>query len=249
MITYGLIGFPLTHSWSVKYFSEKFRDENIYGKKYCLFPVKSIDEFPALIDQNIDLAGLNVTIPYKGKVIQFLDEIDDTAKEIGAVNTIQIFRKNGKVILKGFNTDAEAFRVSANFTGHSKALVLGTGGAAKAVRHALNGLGIQSLFVSRNAKYPGTIGYSELSPGLIYEYTLIINATPLGMYPEIDSFPPIPYQYLSNRHFLYDLVYNPELTRFLQNGKGKKAKIQNGLKMLQIQADKSYEIWNSPKEI
>ena len=245
MITFGLIGFPLSHSWSATYFSEKFRKENISGKKYCLFPINSIEKFPDLINQNRDLVGLNVTIPYKEKIIGYLDELDDTAKEIGAVNTILILRKRGKIHLKGFNTDAEGFLKSADFSTHLNALVLGSGGAAKAVRYTLKRLGIPSLIVSRSPYYPEVIAYSDLDNYRIRENTLIINSTPIGMVPSIDSFPPIPYQYLTDRHFLYDLVYNPELTQFLRKGREYGAKIQNGLKMLQIQAELAFNIWNS----
>ena len=244
MITYGLIGFPLTHSLSEKYFSEKFRKETISGKEYRLFPLISLEQLSILVGQNTGIEGLNITIPYKEKIIPYLDAIEDTARKTGAVNTIKIYRKNGRTTLKGFNTDAEAFRVSADFSGHSKALILGTGGGAKAVKYALDQLGIQSLFVSRNPGYPGTIGYSDLNKKSISEHTLIINSTPLGMYPEIQGFPPIPYHFLTRNHFLYDLVYNPGLTMFLKKGEEMGTTIQNGLKMLHLQAEKSYMIWN-----
>jgi shikimate dehydrogenase len=188
---------------------------------------------------------LNVTIPYKEKIIHYLDELDGTAKEIGAVNTIKIFRKNRIIFLKGYNTDSEAFRISADFRGYSKAIILGTGGSAKAVKFALNKLGIQSLFVSRHKRNSETIVYTGLTREMLSKYTLIINATPVGMYPETGASPDIPYHFLTQFHFLYDLIYNPEMTLFLQFGKERNAGIQNGLKMLQIQAEKSYEIWNT----
>ena len=243
MIVYGLIGNPLTHSLSASYFSSKFRQENISGRIYKLFPLSSIDEFPGLIRREKELAGLNVTIPYKKKIIGFLDEMDPSAEEIGAVNTILISRDGERIKLKGYNTDADGFRLSADFTGHAHALILGTGGAARAVQYALKELGIQCLSVSRNPIPHESIGFSDLNFDHIHDHTLIINATPLGIYPEISSFPPIPYQFLTKRNFLYDLVYNPEMTIFLKKGLERGTCIQNGKKMLQLQAEKSYEIW------
>ena len=245
MITFGLIGYPLSHSWSQDYFSEKFRRENVSGKEYRLLPIESIDDFPALIKQNPSLVGLNVTIPYKEKVIPFIDSIDDTVSEIGALNTIKISRNKEEVFLKGYNTDAEGFLLSADFSNHSKALILGTGGAAKAVNYALKKLNISALFVSRNPTNSNTIGYKDLSPQLLNENTLIVNATPIGMYPETGHFPPIPYQFITKKHFLYDLVYNPPMTQFLQKGLEKGVKIENGLRMFQLQAELSYQIWTS----
>jgi shikimate dehydrogenase len=245
VITYGLIGFPLSHSWSVDYFTKKFETEQKKERQYCLFPLNSLADFHDLLQQYPDLSGLNVTIPYKEKIIDFLDELEDTAKEIGAVNTIQILNKGKKIHLKGYNTDAEGFLKSADFSDHSNALILGSGGAAKAVRYALKKLGIQSLIVSRSPFYPEVISYSDLDRYMIHENRLIINATPAGMTPDIDSFPPIPYHYLTARHFLYDLVYNPALTQFLQKGREYGAKTQNGLRMLQLQAELSFAIWNS----
>jgi len=244
MITYGLIGNPLSHSWSARWFSEKFRDEKIKDRVYRDFPLSSLEDFPALIRDHPDLVGLNVTIPYKEKIIPFLDETDVIAAKIGAVNTIQIFRKNGIVQLKGFNTDAPGFLGSADFSGHQHALVLGTGGAAKAVAFALGSIGISVLFVSRSDKGPGSITYENLTKTVLSKHTLIVNATPLGMSPSVESCPPIPWQWLSNDHFLYDLVYNPSTTIFLAKGAMASARVQNGLRMLEIQAGLSYRIWN-----
>jgi len=243
VIVYGLIGNPLTHSWSASYFSSKFRQENISGRIYKLFPISSLDEFPGLIVREKELTGLNVTIPFKQKITGFLEELDPSAEEIGAVNTILISRKGEQIKLKGYNTDADGFRLSADFTGHANALILGTGGAAQAVKFALKELGIQCLSVSRNPGTRETICFSDLKNEHIHDHTLIINATPLGMYPEISSFPPIPYQYLTERNFLYDLVYNPEMTIFLKKGLEYGTSIQNGEKMLQLQAEQSYQIW------
>lgn len=246
MIIYGLIGNPLTHSWSAKYFSSKFKREKLSDKIYKLFPLSSIDEFPGLIKHEKELAGLNVTIPFKQKIIGFLDETDPVAQAIGAVNTIKISRQGDRIILKGFNTDAHGFQLSADFSGHSKALILGTGGAAKAVAFALTQLGIESLFVSRTKKNTQILIYPEISGEVMFNHTLIINATPAGMYPDTNAFPFIPYEFLTEKHFLYDLVYNPGQTRFLQKGLEYGAKIQNGISMLKIQAELSFKIWETP---
>jgi shikimate dehydrogenase len=245
VIIYGLIGYPLSHSWSAAWFSEKFTKETITDKKYLLFPLEQISDFPGLIRMNPDLHGLNVTIPYKEKIIDFLDELDDTAKNIGAVNTIRIIRKPGVTLLKGYNTDAEGFRLSADLSGFKKALILGTGGASKAVAFTLKNQGIDFLLISRNPVNSYSIRYAEITEEIMNSHSLIINTTPLGMYPDIDSFPPIPYQWVTGSHFLYDLVYNPELTLFLNKGQEKGATIQNGKKMLQLQAEKSFEIWET----
>ncbi|MCX6243899.1 MAG: shikimate dehydrogenase [Bacteroidetes bacterium] len=244
MITYGLIGNPLSHSWSASWFYAKFRDEHIRDHVYLDFPLASLDEFPALIRDQPDLAGLNVTIPYKEKIIPFLDEIDELAAKVGAVNTIRISRNDGKASLKGFNTDVPGFLNSADFSGHQHALVLGKGGAAKAVAFALESIGISVLFVSRSQKGPGTISYDDITETIFIKHTLIVNATPLGTFPAVNEIPPIPYKWLSKGHFLYDLVYNPPVTHFLAKGSLASARTQNGLSMLENQAELSFRIWN-----
>lgn len=243
MIIYGLIGYPLSHSWSATLFSDRFSKEINSDKKYLIFPLERLDDFPELICKNPEIQGLNVTIPYKERIIEFLDEMDETAQKIGAVNTIRVFRKAGITVLKGYNTDAEAFRLSMDFSGFKKALILGSGGASKAVAFTLQQQGIDFLFVSRNPQNPLSIHYFEITEEIMQSHLLIINTTPLGMYPEADSFPPIPYRWVTASHYLYDLVYNPPLTIFLQTGAGRRAIVQNGAKMLCLQAEESLKIW------
>ena len=245
MKQYGLIGFPLTHSFSEKYFAEKFRKEKICDVEYLNFPLQSIGEIMSLVVDNPQMCGLNVTIPYKEQVIRFLDDIDPVANEAGAVNTITISRKNNKIFLKGYNTDIIGFIQSlpADISKkHKNALVLGTGGASKAVVCGLNKLNIKFQLVSRTGK-PGCITYKDVDEKTIKKYTLIINATPLGMYPDTVSLPDLPYRYLSEQHLLYDLIYNPSLTSFLKEGKKFAAGIMNGLQMLKNQAEESWRIW------
>jgi shikimate dehydrogenase len=245
MIRYGLIGFPLSHSGSGALFAEKLRKEGKSGYHYLNFPLSTLDEFPQLFRKYPALKGLNVTIPYKEKIIPWLEELDPVAGKIGAVNTILIHRERGNIHLKGFNTDADGFRQSADFSGHRNALILGSGGAAKAVAYAFTEMGISFSYVSRTKKSAKQIAYEDLSEEVIARNTLIINTTPLGMFPSIETFPPIPYQLLSEKHFLYDLVYYPAMTLFLKKGSASGARIQNGQKMLEIQADLSYRIWNA----
>ncbi|HFA51343.1 MAG TPA: shikimate dehydrogenase [Bacteroidetes bacterium] len=243
MYLYGLIGYPLSHSFSKKYFSEKFANGQLDGHRYELFPLQSIDELPKLIAENSRLIGLNVTIPHKQAVFKYLDEIDSEAASIGAVNVIKI--KNGK--LKGYNSDVYGFEKSLlSLLGKNtelNALILGTGGASKAVRYILDKLKIPSQFVSRTKKN-GQLIYAELNPEIIKNHRLIINTTPLGTYPDILSCPNIPYQFISKNHFLFDLVYNPPETLFLKKGKEKGAATCNGLPMLHLQAERAWEIWN-----
>jgi shikimate dehydrogenase len=245
MITYGLIGYPLSHSGSGSWFAEKLRKEGKSGYSYLNFPLSSLDELPVLLRKHPGLTGLNVTIPYKEQIIPWLEELDPKAEKIGAVNTILIHREKGHIHLKGFNTDADGFLQSADFSGHRQALILGTGGAAKAVAFALSEKGISYLFVSRSKKSTHHVSYHELSQELVSGHTLIVNATPLGMFPSEDTFPPIPYHFLSENHFLYDLVYNPEMTVFMKKGSAAGATVQNGIRMLEIQAELSYRIWNN----
>lgn len=242
MRQFGLIGYPLAQSFSKRYFTEKFLREGINDAGYGLFEIASISDFPQLLKTQPDLQGINVTIPYKQAVMPYLNELDEEAEAIGAVNCISI--RNG--ILKGFNTDAPAFEQSLQpmlEPHHKKALVLGTGGAAKAIIFVLEKLGIAYQYVSRNKK-PGYFTYEELNGELMDEYKLIINCTPLGSFPKVDTAPSIPYELLSPKHYLYDLVYNPALTQFLQKGKEQGAATKNGYDMLVGQAELSWEIWN-----
>ena len=249
MRLFALIGYPLTHSFSKKYFTEKFEKEGIAESKYELLELPDYHNFPALIAAHPTLVGLNVTIPHKQNVIPFLDELDEaSAARIGAVNTIKIL-PDGR--LKGFNTDYYGFRLSLEqwLAGLQlqapslRALVLGNGGAAKAVLTALTDLGIEYQIVSRQSAST-TLGYDQLTPEIMATYRLIINTSPVGTYPKVDECPAIPYQYVGENHLLYDLVYNPAETLFLQKGKQNGAHTHNGLPMLHLQAEKAWEIWN-----
>ena len=240
---YGLIGYPLSHSFSKAYFAKKFEALGITNKYYESFPLEKIDHFPNLLQQHKNLVGLNVTIPYKEKIFPFLDEIDEAAEKIGAVNTIKI-AKNGKT--KGFNTDVYGFEHSLRpllRKNHRFALILGTGGAAKAVRYVLEKCEIDYKMVSRRPK-KNEFSYEEIDAKVLKKYHLIINTTPLGMSPKVETCPNLPYENLTNQHFLYDLVYNPTETVFLQKGKQQGAIIKNGLEMLHLQAEKAWQIWN-----
>ncbi|QMU31329.1 shikimate dehydrogenase family protein [Adhaeribacter radiodurans] len=243
MKEYGLIGFPLSHSFSQKYFTEKFLTENIQDSRYELFELTNIQQFPDLI-RSRQLCGLNVTIPYKQAIIPFLDELEPVAASIGAINVIKF--EKGK--LKGFNSDYQGFLQSLqNFYpnyAQAQALVLGNGGAAKAVMAALNHLKVTYKLVSRN---PTTeqLSYEQLTADVLQAFPLIINTTPLGTYPKVDTCPPILYEALSINHYLYDLVYNPAETIFLKRGKEAGAKTKNGYEMLCLQAEVAWQIWNS----
>jgi len=248
MKIYGLIGYPLSHSFSAGYFKKKFEKENINDSEYRNFEIPSIDLLPEIIKNNSDLIGLNVTIPYKEQVLPYLDEIDEAAKEIGAVNTIKIFRKGDKITLKGYNTDVYGFKETLKpllKNNHLKALILGTGGAAKAVEYVLKNIGLDVLYISRNPEKPNERSYQELNEIAIKNFPVIVNSSPIGMYPNIDSCPDIPYQFITSNNLLYDLIYNPSETLFLRKGKEKGALIQNGLPMLELQAEKAYEIWTT----
>lgn len=245
---YGLIGYPLTHSFSKKYFGDKFIREQISDCSYDLFPLDKIGQVKQLLKTK-GLIGLNVTIPYKVEVIPYLDELDErTAGRIGAVNTISVYPDGST---KGFNTDYYGFRYSLEeWMDHRgdnpadlKALVLGNGGASKAVMTALDDLNTPYQLVSRQAG-DHAISYEEVTPEVLAEHLLIVNTTPLGMSPNIDSAPALPYDALTSRHYLYDLVYNPEKTLFLKKGEEQGAATLNGLKMLYLQAEKSWSIWN-----
>lgn len=245
MDIYGLIGHPLTHSFSKKYFDEKFARENI-NAGYQLFDLPSVENFPAILkDKN--LKGLSVTIPYKESIIPYLNILDETARKTGAVNCIKIEQKEEKPFLSGYNTDVYGFRQSLKpflENKHHRALVLGTGGASKAVQYVLKEIGIDFLLVSRNPDGQKEISYKELNQYAIKAHLLIVNTTPLGMFPNVDEFPPIPYEALTPDHFLYDLVYNPEETVFLKKGKEKGTLVLNGLDMLKMQAEKAWEVFN-----
>lgn len=246
---YGLIGYPLGHSFSKKYFTEKFTNETL-DSEYCLFPIESINELCTLVDNDNTLAGLNVTIPYKQKVIEFLDELSDEAFLINAVNTIKIERTGDKPFLKGYNTDASAFESELfDFIGDKvgNALVLGTGGAAAAVAFVLNKHKWSFKFVSRLPKHHNSISYDDIDENLIKNIDLIVNTTPLGMYPNVETAPEIPYQFLTGNHYLFDLVYNPENTQFLIKGMLNGSKCRNGLNMLYKQAELAWDIWNNKK--
>lgn len=248
MKQYGLIGYPLTHSFSKKFFEEKFRNEKI-DASYKNFEIETITAFPQVISANSGLKGLNVTIPYKEQVIDYLDDIEESARTIGAVNTIKIINEKGKKLLKGFNTDTWGFEKSVRpllKEYHKKALILGTGGASKAVKFVLRKLGIIYISASTSSienNGEEKIRYESIDKKLMEECLLIINTTPLGTYPKTDTYPSIPYEYISDKHVLFDLVYNPPTTRFLALGKEKGAEIKNGYEMLLGQAMKSYEIW------
>lgn len=241
---FGLLGKNISYSFSSGYFKEKFEELELVNHEYQNFDIQSIEEFSNVLQHN-SLCGLNITIPYKEEVLPYLDEIDFEAKEIGAVNTIK-FLENGKC--KGYNTDVVGFLNSLKpllELHHTKALIIGTGGASKAIAYALKKLHIDFVFVSRNPVNENEIHYSNLTQELISEHTIIVNCTPLGTFPETDLCPNIPYQHITSKHLLYDLIYNPALSTFLQNGKNKGAIIKNGLEMLQLQAEKSWQIWNS----
>ena len=244
MNTFGLIGNPLDHSFSKQYFTEKFEKENIMAR-YENYPLGSIDQIKELVEDQADLLGLNITIPYKTQVLDYLDEIDDAAADIGAVNTIKILRTGKQLFLKGYNTDIYGFKTSLipllNPSVKS-ALILGTGGACLAVKAGLTELGIAYTTVSRYSER-GDMQYEDLSGEFIENQSLIINTSPLGMYPNTEEYPDIPYEYLSGKTILYDLVYNPSETKFMMLGRGKDCIVKNGLSMLQLQADKAWEIW------
>ena len=240
---YGLIGFPLSHSFSKGYFTEKFAREGIADSVYELFPLAHIGQFPALLETQPELVGLNVTIPYKESVIPFLHALDEEAAEIGAVNTITI--RDGRT--KGYNTDVYGFEMSFKKhlkPVHQRALILGTGGASKAVLFTLNKLGIPYTLVSRSSGRDH-LTYSDITPEILDANKIIINTSPLGMYPKSEEYPDLPYEALSADHYLYDLIYNPAETAFMKMGIAAGAVVENGLEMLHLQAEKAWEIWQS----
>jgi len=243
---FGLIGFPLSHSFSKKFFTEKFSKEAI-DAEYINFEIENISQLSRVIATHPDLEGINVTIPYKEQIIKFLDYTDEVAASIQAVNTIRIFRSGHHVTLRGYNTDIHGFQESIrpliqNY--HHKALVLGTGGASKAVVRALENLKIETILVSRNPEEKGELSYNDLDEDVMENYKIIVNTTPIGTYPNTEGCPAIPFEMITPRHLLFDLVYNPEVTEFLKQGKKRGAVIKNGLEMLHLQALASWDIWN-----
>jgi shikimate dehydrogenase len=258
---YGLIGYPLSHSFSRKYFTEKFEKEHITDHVYELFEIKNLGDFPELLRANTKLCGLNVTVPHKIGIVRYMDWISEEAKKVGAVNCIRISAESpvlaafsGEVgiqdhdfKLEGFNTDVYGFEHSLKpllKKHHTKALLLGNGGAARAVKCVLDKLEIEYILVTRK---PGRdhVLFKDLTKKMVEEHTIIINTTPLGTAPNIDECPPIPYEYITDKHLLYDLIYNPEQTLFLKQGHEKGAATKNGFEMLILQAEKSWEIWQS----
>lgn len=243
---FGLIGFPLTHSFSKKFFSEKFKRENLSHCRYELFPLANIAELTNLLAEQPNLVGLNVTIPYKQAVIPFLDSLDEEAQAIGAVNVIRIQAEK----LSGHNSDAYGFEKSllellGQFFSEKpelRALILGTGGASKAISFVLKKLDIPYQYVSRTSS-PDVLTYRELTSETIESHRLIINCTPVGTFPKVDECPQLPYDAIGKNHFLYDLVYNPAESLFLQKGKAQGARTRNGLAMLHLQAERAWEVW------
>ena len=242
---FGLLGKNISYSFSRGYFTKKFEKLGLNTHKYVNFDLQNINELPKVLEKNKGvLKGINITIPYKEEVMQYLNKLDKTAKEIGAVNTIK-FTKRGD--LKGYNTDVVGFENSIYpflKKHHKKALILGTGGASKAVAYALKKNDIKVKFVSRNPKEKKQISYQEITEEVLKKYTVIVNCTPLGTSPDVEKCPDIPYQFLTDKHLLFDLIYNPEVTTFLQKGLEKGATIKNGYKMLELQAEESWRIWN-----
>ncbi|MBR3480517.1 MAG: shikimate dehydrogenase [Prevotella sp.] len=245
MDKYGLIGYPLGHSFSVNYFNQKFADEGI-NAKYINFEIPTVDQIIEVVSANPELKGLNVTIPYKERVIEFLDQLSPEARAIGAVNVIRVTHEGGKIRMKGFNSDVIGFTQSIepmleNY--HKKALVLGTGGASKAICYGLKNLGLETVCVSRYER-PETICYKDITPEVVKEYNVIVNCTPLGMFPKTEQCPQLPYEALDEKNILYDLVYNPDVTLFMKKGAERGAQVKNGLEMLLLQAFVSWEMWN-----
>ena len=242
--TFGLLGKNISYSFSRGYFTEKFEKLKLNKYKYLNFDIQQIKDFPSIIGEEKNVRGINVTIPYKEEIIPFLDKLDETAKNIGAVNTIK-FTKRGN--LKGYNSDVVGFENSIKpllKSHHKKALILGTGGASKAIAFALHKNSIKFKFVSRNPEGKKEMSYDSLSEEILLKYTVIINCTPLGTFPKTEKCPDIPYQFITDAHLLYDLIYNPEVSTFLSKGKEKGAIIKNGFEMLQLQAEESWRIWN-----
>ncbi|MBR6250342.1 MAG: shikimate dehydrogenase [Bacteroidales bacterium] len=243
MNKYGLIGYPLGHSFSEKFFTEKFAREHI-DAQYRLYPMESVSKVSDLI-ADPDMCGFNVTIPYKQQIMPLLDELDEEAANVGAVNVVKIIREGGKTKLKGYNSDIYGFYESIRpflKPQHKKALILGTGGASKAVCAMLKKLNIEYVFVSRSPK-EGQLSYDQIDSQTMNEYKVVVNTTPLGMSPNLDTCPPLPYELFTPEHLAFDLVYNPETTKFLRLAAEHGAATKNGLEMLHLQAIRAWEIW------
>jgi len=244
---FGLIGYPLSHSFSKKFFTEKFELEGIRDCQYDNYPLERISQLPELVSGRSGLAGLNVTIPYKEQAIPYMNELDKDIAVIGAINTIKISRQENKIYLKGYNTDVYGFLHSIKpfiKPGFRNALILGTGGSSKAVAFVLENLGLHVTRVSRNPSQKNQISYGQLDRDTILQSKVIVNTSPVGMFPYIQGFPDIPYEFLTPEHVLFDLIYNPTETLFLARGKQQGARIKNGLQMLHLQAERSWYIWN-----
>lgn len=243
MKLYGIIGYPLAHSFSKKYYTEKFIREQLNDCRYETFPLQSIEEIENVLKQP-DLKGFNVTIPYKEKVMRYLDEVSDAVKNIGACNCVKIWK--GK--LYGFNSDVIGFEksfVPHLQSHHTKALILGTGGASKAVQYVLKKLNIPFLLVSRNENLPDIISYPSLNENILNDYYIVINTTPVGTFPNVDDCPQIPFHLIGKKHYLYDLIYNPPETMFIKKGNAQGAFTKNGYEMLILQAEENWKTWNS----
>jgi shikimate dehydrogenase len=248
MDTYGLIGKKLGHSFSKAYFEKKFKSQQI-NAQYLNFELDEIGQLKNIIKNYPELVGLNVTIPFKKSVMDFIDQMDEVAEKVGSVNTLKIDRSGNEIFVSGYNTDVIGFEETLKpLLADRKsvaALILGTGGASNAVAFVLAKLGIPHVFVSRAPENSSHISYKGLTPEMVKSHKLIINTSPVGMYPSMDEAPDIPYTYLGEDHILYDLIYNPEETLFLNNGREKGATTMNGLKMLELQAEASWNIWHS----
>ena len=245
MDKYGLIGYPLGHSFSCSFFTDKFENEGI-NAVYQNFEISNIDQLAEVIDANPQLRGLNVTIPYKQKVLPFLDEVSKEARAIGAVNVIRVEHRGNSRRLIGYNSDVICFAESIEpmlKPTHKKAMILGTGGASKAIDYALRRLGLQTVLVSRYQR-PGTVTYDDITPEAVQEYPVIVNCTPVGMFPHGNECPRLPYEAMNSDNLLYDLIYNPERTLFMQRGEAQGATVKNGSEMLLLQAIASWKFWN-----
>lgn len=246
MKTYGLLGKSLTHSFSKKYFSDKFSKLGIDDCQYINLEIESIEDLPKILNQE-NLTGFNVTIPYKIEIIPYLDELDEVASKVGAVNTVSIEQRNGKKHLKGYNTDAFGFHQMIKpflLSHHEHALILGTGGASKSVEYVLKQYGIDVRFATRQATKENQLNWKDINENVIHYHQLIVNTTPLGMFPDVDQKPDLPYLAATKDHLLIDLIYNPSETEFMRLGKSQGAVVLNGQTMLQQQAEKAWEIWN-----
>lgn len=248
MREFGLIGYPLGHAYSQNYFEEKFKKEGIKDSRYQLFPLSDISKIHNIISSQPNLVGLNITTPYKELIIPYLNEIDSSILRLGTVNTIKIFRRENAYSIKGFNTDVDGLRKTfepLSFAEGTKALIFGSGGSGKTVKFVLQEMGIQSTNVSREPENLSQISYRNVTEAVLNRHSIIVNATPVGMFPNTNACPEIPYEFISDQHVCLDLVYNPAQTLFLKKCTEKGAFVINGLTMLYEQADKAWEIWNN----